>query len=399
MLFLDGKIMAIQVSRNSDATPKRGLLVRILVSTTSLIVRTVIVFLVLEGVLRLTGVKPQIALLNPSGPFEEDAALKWKLKANFRGKWSGVDFQTNSLGLRDDEPQARLPQEARVLMLGGSITTGYAMERPQGYTDQLEELLGRTQMRKSTVWNAGVPGYAVFQESIMFDRLFPALQPDYVLLDFAINDVIDKQMNLKALGGKGEFRGGGAFLRFDHNLKSDRTQEFLNDLPRYSALYTGARWLKVKVLAKHLKLQEEDREKALLEKLLIDPPPPELEKAWQETLGELKELQTKVKAQNRPFWIVMFPLREQVERDSGLDAPQKRLAQFCQQNGIVFVDLLEAFRAKRRKGVEMASLFLDNDHPTQTGHNLAASELLRALDPVLTPIVITPVKENPDEAS
>src|SRR6185369_4764417 len=120
----------------------------------------------------------------------------------------------NSIGLRDDEiVLPKPPHEFRILTVGGSITTGYGVERSQSYVEQLQELLQRTQSRAVTVINAGVPGYAPFQYVNLLKEIGLKLDPDLILIDFSINDVLDKKTNLKEFGGKGEFRGGGAFLR------------------------------------------------------------------------------------------------------------------------------------------------------------------------------------------
>jgi hypothetical protein len=369
---------------------------KFLVGTLSLLLRTTILVLLLEGVLRLVGVTPDIPLTNPEGPFEIDPNLKWRLKTNYQGNWSGVSFETNGLGLRDDEiPLEKSPHETRVLVMGGSITTGYAMERPQPYVDQLEELFERTQANPITFVNAGIPGYSTFQTLQLLQELGPSLRPDMVLVDFSLNDVTDKYLNFEELGGSGEFRGGGAFFRFQ------KTPSPLQDLPRYSSLYTAARWLKVNYLSKELEKKELDRQRWLIQELFKDPPSPMIEKAWSDTENDLLKILEITRSQNIPLVILTFPLRQQINPKTPLRPPQKRIENFCMFNQIPFIDLLGPFQKMILDGTPLDFLFLDDDHPTIEGHHLAATVIHKNWPKLLlkpqdeAEISPSPEEENP----
>lgn len=96
-------------------------------------------------------------------------------------------------GFRDNFVAAKLPGEFRILMLGDSFTFGYGVESAQTIPKVLEKILqSRMPDRKVTVINAGVEGYAPWQEHLLLKRKGISLEPDLVILQtFTNNDISD----------------------------------------------------------------------------------------------------------------------------------------------------------------------------------------------------------------
>jgi len=343
----------------------------------TLILSTLILFIVLEGVLRLMGVKPQIAWVNPEGPFATDADTIWALKGNYAGTWSGVDFRTNGFGFRDDSfTRAKEADVFRIFILGGSTATGYGLERPYPYPDQLEQLLGSTSSRHLEVINAGIPGFSTTQNTAFLKQKVLALSPDFIILDFAINDILDKKLTLE---NQHEFRGGGAFLKFNQTPTatdfSSMAQEYARELPRYTALFTGANFLRNKLLYKRLLKQEHDRGRILMDALLAGRMDAFLTSAWEDTQKDLLEFIALCRQNHITVWVMTFPVKQQVEKTTGLDFPQSEIARFLKQQDVPFIDLLPVFRKRLQEGLLIDVLYLDDEHPAAPGHNAAAAAL------------------------
>lgn len=343
----------------------------------TIIISTLVLFAVLEGVLRLMGVRPQIAWVNPEGPFTTDAATRWTLKANYAGTWSGVDFRTNSFGFRDDSFTRAKPTDVfRIFIVGGSTATGYGLERPYPYPDQLEQLLASTSSRHLEIINAGIPGFSTTQNTAILKQKILALAPDFIVLDFAINDILDKKLNLE---GRDEFRGGGAFLKFNQAMPATDlatiTKNYVSLLPRYTALFTAANFLRNKLVYKRLLKEEHDRSRILMDALLAGKMDSFLTAAWEDTQKDLHEFFELCRANHIAVWVMTFPLKQQVEKPTGLDFPQTQLADFLKREDVPFIDLLPVFRKRLQDGLLLDVLYIDDEHPAAPGHNAAAAAL------------------------
>src|SRR5262245_36551331 len=67
----------------------------------ALLVRTAILFVILEIVLRLIGVDQRQAIVNAEGPYIRDEKLHWALRPHYSRKWAGAQVDINDKGLRN----------------------------------------------------------------------------------------------------------------------------------------------------------------------------------------------------------------------------------------------------------------------------------------------------------
>ncbi len=167
-----------------------------------------------EGIARLLLPQQQLVEVEPAttrqgggGPPQEreqqsgiDVLLDWsgphgvRLNSNVRAtihshRVSGqeVVIETNSLGLRHPELEAKRAEEFRVLVLGDSITFGDYLPFDETYPAQLEQrLAGRSQ--RVVVINAGLPGASTSDELYHYLEIRDAVDPDLVLLGMYLND-------------------------------------------------------------------------------------------------------------------------------------------------------------------------------------------------------------------
>jgi hypothetical protein len=123
--------------------------------------------------------------------FEYDPEKWFRLKANFNGHFALKPVVTNSYGQRDGEIPVEKPSGTRrILVLGDSISFGHAVLVQESYPERLESLLNDSARGRFDVINTAAPGNAPHQEYVDLRRSL-RFEPDYVLLQFSLNDVVE----------------------------------------------------------------------------------------------------------------------------------------------------------------------------------------------------------------
>jgi lysophospholipase L1-like esterase len=102
-----------------------------------------------------------------------------------------IEMKISEQGLRDRFHPPRVGNEYRILLAGDSYTLGMGLHQEETIASQLEKLLNDWSFSRSfRVMNAGVGGYAPWQERIFLERRGYPLDPDLVILQlFPANDV------------------------------------------------------------------------------------------------------------------------------------------------------------------------------------------------------------------
>jgi hypothetical protein len=135
---------------------------------------------------------------SPSMVCEPDSLLGWLLPASTHGvPWCGVPGvveTTNAWGLRSPPIQDGPPDLTRILVIGDSYAFGWGVRESDAFPRKLESLLrARRPGARIEVVNAAVPGYALYQQRIMLDRLAARFHFDLVISTFSLsNDMIDE---------------------------------------------------------------------------------------------------------------------------------------------------------------------------------------------------------------
>ncbi len=108
---------------------------------------------------------------------------------------------TNSYGHHDNDfPLKKGIGEFRGVMLGDSITMGHGVTREETFANQLEALLNSKSRTSAQIINAGVQGYATFQEYNAFlDSL--VFEPNFVTIGFCMNDLVEPFVVDRRFGG------------------------------------------------------------------------------------------------------------------------------------------------------------------------------------------------------
>jgi lysophospholipase L1-like esterase len=107
---------------------------------------------------------------------------------NRRTMLMGVEFNTNSQGLRDREvAYAKPPGRLRLLMLGDSLTVGWGVAAESTFARRIEKMYADRGVDAEVI-NAGVGNYNTVQEAQYFLTRGFEYKPDIVVLNFFVND-------------------------------------------------------------------------------------------------------------------------------------------------------------------------------------------------------------------
>jgi len=333
---------------------------------------------------RFLGAKPHIPLFNSEGPFMVHPTRHWAYQPNFHRSWGGLPFSTNSLGLRDKELSAPKPNsEYRILVLGGSVSAGSFIKDESNIYLNIVEKTFHLDTAQVEIINAGVPGYSTTQQLSQLREIGKRVQPDMILLDFAINDVLDSRMDLKEYNIEPIFRMSNAFLHLtETKTRLAGLKRFILDLPRYTASYSALLGLNKSIKKVFPGDRPVDLPRWIEQELLNETPSPLVKKSWIAAKKQILELNEFAREKKIPFVIVMFPLREQVETRQGKARPQNIINQLSKFNKFHFIDLLASFRFQYQTNSNK-HLYFDADHPTPSGHLLAANEIHSRLKPLI----------------
>src|SRR5204863_3148131 len=100
----------------------------------------------------------------------------------------GVDFRTNSKGLRDREiSYERVPGKLRIAMVGDSITVGWGVPFDDTFSKRIERLYAAAGVDAEVI-NLGVGNYNTIQEVQAFLTEGVRYKPDVIVLNYFVND-------------------------------------------------------------------------------------------------------------------------------------------------------------------------------------------------------------------
>ena len=378
--------------------------------------------LMLEGMVRVLGIAPPADLQPPL--WAPHPYLGWFHVPNRGGVIYSEyrEFQApvhiNARGLRDREIGYDNPTGAyRVLVLGDSFAEALQVPLETTFAKQMETILSLPG-HPTEVINGGVGGWGTDQEGIFYAIEGFRYRPDLVLLFFfPHNDVLNNYEPLEVA------RVHGAVQKpFFHLERGNLVTPSFPFEPPPSSPPLPARWLPVgdwlnghvatyRLAAPYLRelpfVLQALGPSGLLGGMAVpmasdpEPPPaygiyraqlgPDWEEAWQLTEAIIRKLDSEVHSRGGQLAVIIIGAPEQVyparwsavlERYPqmqsdvwDLDAPNRRLSRALDQAGILYVDLLPAFRAAAGQPGAAALHFRRDGHWTAAGHRLVADEV------------------------
>lgn len=135
---------------------------------------------------------PDIRHVNQIGMWQPHPLIGFVNKPNFRDYCFGtVEVSTNEHGFRGTHQTSltKDPRVLRIIGLGDSVMWGTGVAQEDSFLGLLENLL-RRDTRAAEVINAGVVGYATYQEFLLLRDQLLRFEPDVLLLNFCVNDLL-----------------------------------------------------------------------------------------------------------------------------------------------------------------------------------------------------------------
>lgn len=292
----------------------------------------------------------------------------------------------NRWGHHDTEFSERKAEgELRGLLLGDSVTMGFGLPYEETFAAELERILAERAGEHGSyeIINAGVHGYATFQERIALERSW-RFEPDFVAVGFCLNDVTEPLIVNRDLGGVG--------IDY-HGVFQARSALF-----GWFANETGFGRLVQQIAARrerveHERLQELHDVRRMAEDTSRGPG---VSEAWARTLRELERIYAEARQRDVEVVLMIFPFTFQL-RDESLRAPQQLLREHARTQGVDTIDLTQPFArlvysdpevvaALTTAGYGEAEIerfyrwkveryFFDQDHLTAEGHRVTAEAL------------------------
>ena len=356
-----------------DDRSGRGLFLRVMVAMAAASLSLIFV----EAALRAIDWPPEDPVWEPC----RETAFRFAANLNYRHMSPEFDvrFQTNRLGLRDDEVQAK--RGFRVLVLGDSHTCGYGVERPRLFADLLEDRL------HVEVINAGVGGFEIIHQLHFFRSQGRRLQPDLVVYALYLNN---------DLTGNREWRSGpaGELERRDGKpaLETRGTAKLVCLIKRVVPLRRLAHSLR-----RRWSEPPEANPSGRCLSLCADPLDHDSREDLEMARDLLCQLHDEVAASGAELVVASFPLKSAVEaarpeayragegnqgNHCDLLRPVDRVAAILHEAGIPHIALTEVLREQRwRLGIPL--YYRADGHLNAAGHRCIADALTPCLAAIL----------------
>lgn len=326
----------------------------------------------------------------PRNLYVHDLQTNYRYRPNSVQAWpeevGGKQIRINAYGQHDDWfPLEKKPGEFRAVMLGDSVTMGHGVTLRETFSNQLEDQINqeRPAACRSQIINAGIGGFAVHQEYVVFEEAL-AFRPDFAALGFVLNDVSVPFVTDRKFGGigvayNGMAQAGSALTGWVLNETGfGRLARAINQPDQ-----TLERAWRYEIFnAKRVALEAESN--------------PQIKQAWELVKGDLAQVYALARQEQVPLVLLIFPFTFQF-LDANGKLPQAILKQHAAEHQVDTIDFVEIFERlilqdsgvqeeiKKGKSAEeiqksqadvIARYFLDEDHLTPEGHQVVATKLL-----------------------
>jgi lysophospholipase L1-like esterase len=254
----------------------------------------------------------------------------------------GVDVTLNSLGHRSHElSKPKTPGTRRILVVGASMTMGWGVSADRMFTSVLEERLNRTKPFGPDVAfeiaNAGVGNYNTYFELKLFQRQYPVVKPDLVVVQYVINDAQPRSMGRNNWLLQHSLLADYFFDRFQHLRFAGGTNKDLFTF--YSDLYGDN------------------------------------SDAWKQSLGCLAAIRDIVQKDGVPLVIMIAPDIHDLSPDTPFRGLYAKMESAFQKLDIPTINSFDEFQ--KHFGTDVPKLWIQSDdpHPNARGHALMADIL------------------------
>jgi hypothetical protein len=260
----------------------------------------------------------------------------------------------NANGYRDRERTAAKPAGVhRVVSLGDSFAWGASVEFEDAYPQRLERGLTRRRGEPWEVISLALPGMNTVDQAAQLADEGMAYAPDVVLLGFVLNDSEDAQ--------------AAETRRAEDWLQARQAHPGLLDR---SALY--------RLVSGRVKATIENRRRVSGYRSMYAPNAP----GWVASREALARMGALCRERGVPFVVAIFPLFGNPLDDSyPFVEVHRAVSQAAAAAGARVVDLLPVYHGLRWDLLVVDGV--DDEHPNEIAHRIAAQALLKALDDVV----------------
>ena len=261
----------------------------------------------------------------------------------------------NAQGYRDKErTPAKPPGVHRIVSLGDSFAWGASVEFEDAYPQRLERSLTRRRRENWEVVNLALPGMNTVDHAAQLTEEGFAYGPDVVLLGYVMNDSEDAQA--------AEARRAADWAQ----ARPGPPGGFLNR----SALF--------QFVSTRLWATAENRKRIAGYRSMYAEAAP----GWIAGRRALKAMGSACRERGVPFVVAIFPLFAN-PLDDGYPFAELHLkvAQAAGEAGAKVVDLLPAYKGLRWELLVVNGV--EDEHPNEIAHRIAAGTLLHALDDLI----------------
>lgn len=295
---------------------------------------------------------------------------------DFRYKTDEFDIHTrfNSMGLRDKEYSLKKPNDVfRIVVLGDSITEALQVEDEKVYTEVLEASLNAvSSATRYEVLNLGMSGFGTADELALWEDLGKRLEPDFVIVQMSlINDLSENlfcrwfgvengEIQPKTEKETGRLATFGQFLGRHFHLAQLVRVAYRSRLGEDAARLQG--------IAEH-----KHRYHALL--YAGEGSESDFREEWETTFLYLKELRDRVVEMGAGFVLLIRPLDPDIEGARDSLYPRDILFEFCDREGIEYLDLTPIF-AEKSGGDPLKIRFKIDSHWIPQAHRWAAEAMI-----------------------
>ena len=365
--------------------------------------------LILEIGLRVLDVRP--LPIGMGALWQYDDELGWAFRPGMEG-WVtkpeddvAVWVTINPHGWRDKEYTfVPPPNTRRIVLLGDSFSAGIEVELQETFQEQLESKLNsRLGTPRYEVVNTGVPGYGTAQELLVYREYGRLYQPDIVLLEWFVNDVVENsELNPNRSAptftrdDRGQYNWSSGeesdpgWLKQIKTLFRQRTLLYPMLVSYFHRLFPsilptpGGQLASVTTI-----VSNEPDEKNPVLNLFRASLDEGYEDAWEITEELILMLRNEVEQDGACFAVVMVPFvfsdefiaeNSLTSSDSSTsepwdyEAPTRRLGDFLTSNNILYLDLTAPIT--QRLSQDNGALYLEKDgHWNALGHEVVADAL------------------------
>jgi len=260
---------------------------------------------------------------------------------DYFGPTGRVWYHINSYGLRGPAISVeKQPGSYRIVCLGDSLTFGEGVKYADTYPAQLRaRLAGAMSDRTVEVVNAGVQAHATEDEAALYLLRCSQFQPDLVVLGFYLNDATDSHQTIR------------------------QNVEWTNSWAPSGLSSVSRLWDIFERMRRGRQLQDEFLETT---RASFDSP------RWSDCKTILQGMERISREDGFRFVVVVFPVFWRLDGGYPFGEIHARIAVFCGEADIEFVDLLETYR---NRSAESLWVHPTDRHPNEIAHRLAAERI------------------------